>query len=76
MSEETGVSYRQVERYIAAATDRIVQSFKLKRENYVALELKKLDHLFDKAVSCNQLSAAVGASGLKLRVIGADSPRN
>lgn len=76
ISEEAGVTWRQVDHYITAAREQLVLTFKEKRENYVAAELAKLDHLFDRAVQTNQLSAAAGAAALKLRVIGADSPKN
>lgn len=76
VTAETGVSIRQVDNYIRDAREQLVEAFREKRENYVAAELAKLDHLFDRAIQTNQLSAAAGASALKLRVIGADSPKN
>lgn len=76
VTAETGVTVRQVDDYIRAARERLVETYRERRENFVAAELAKLDHLFDKATQCGQLSAAVGASALKLRVIGADSPKN
>lgn len=76
VTAETGVTTRQVDNYIRDARERLVEAFREKRENYVAAELAKLDHLFDRAIQTNQLSAAAGASALKLRVIGADSPKN
>ena len=76
IAAETGVSVRQAWDYIAAARKKLVEIYQQDRDECVAGELLKLDHISDRAIQTGQLSAAVGAVGLKLRVIGADTPRN
>ena len=76
IAAETGVSVRQAWDYIAAARKKLVEIYQQDRDECVAGELLKLDHISDRAIQTGQLSAAVGAVGLKLRVIGADAPRN
>lgn len=76
IAAETGVSVRQAWDYIAAARKKLVEMYEQDRDECVAGELLKLDHISDRAIQTGQLSAAVGAVGLKLRVIGADTPRN
>ena len=76
LAAETGVSERQAWEYVGKARDRLVEIYQQDRDQCVAGELLKLDHIADRATATGQLSAAVGAVGLKLRVIGADAPRN
>jgi len=76
ISAETGVTERQAWDYVSAARKRLVEIYQQDRDECVAGELLKLDHISDRAIQTGQLSAAVGAVGLKLRVIGADAPRN
>lgn len=75
IAAETGVSVRQAWDYIAAARKKLVEIYQQDRDECVAGELLKLDHISDRAIQTGQLSAAVGAVGLKLRVIGADTPK-
>jgi len=76
LTAETGVDERTAWRYISEARNRLVEIYQQDRDQCVAGELLKLDHIADRATATGQLSAAVGAVGLKLRVIGADAPRN
>ena len=76
LSAETGVTERQAWEYVSAARKRLVEIYQMDRDECVANELLKLDHIADRATATGQLSAAVGAVGLKLRVIGAHTPKN
>ena len=75
LSAETGVTERQAWDYVSAARKELVKIYHHDRDECVAGELLKLDHISDRAIQTGQLSAAVGAVGLKLRVIGADTPK-
>lgn len=76
LAAETGVCERMAWEYLKEARNRLVEIYQQDRDQCVAGELLKLDHISDRAIQTGQLSAAVGAVGLKLRVIGADTPRN
>lgn len=76
LSKEWGVSERQIHDYQAAARKVLVKIYHQNRDEFVAAELAKLDHITDKAIQTGQLSAAVGASSLKMRAVGVDTAKN
>jgi predicted DNA-binding transcriptional regulator YafY len=75
LAAEWGVSDRQMQRYMAKAHQSIVQLWDIKRETFVARSLEKLETIINKAITSNQLSAAVGAVACQLRVVGCDAPK-
>ena len=75
LAEAHGVPERTTWAIYKEAKQRLVKLYDQKRSECVAEEIAKLDAITEKALQCNQLSAAVGAVGAKLRVIGADAPR-
>jgi hypothetical protein len=75
--EETGVSSGPVDQiYIPRARARLVEMFRVKREEFVAQQLVAMEHIADKAIESGQLSAAVGARACILRVTGADGQQS
>lgn len=75
LAAEWGVSDRQMQRYMKEAHQSIVELWDINRETFVARSMEKLETIICKAISGNQLSAAVGAVACQLRVVGCDSPR-
>lgn len=73
---EAGVSCcdRSVDNYIREARKRLVDTFKLSREEFVSEQLTALAHLAELATKDRQYSAAVGARAAIMRAVGADSP--
>jgi methylase of polypeptide subunit release factors len=77
LQEETGVDFSTTDRiYIPRARTRLVEMFKVKREDFVAQQLVAMEHIADKAIESGQLSAAVGARACILRVTGADGQQS
>jgi hypothetical protein len=75
LAAEWGVSERQMQRYMSAAHQAIVDLWEIKREAFVARSMEKLETIIARAINSNQLSAAVGAVACQLRVVGCDSPK-
>ena len=73
--EGWGLSERQLDTYIQRATRRIAATFDQKREEFVARQLARLEHIADLATKERQYSAAVGAACAILRTVGADAPK-
>lgn len=73
--EGWGLSDRQMDEYIRKATQRIALTFDQKREEFVARQLARLEHIADLATKERQYSAAVGAACAILRTVGADAPK-
>lgn len=73
---ENGVSVcdRQIDNYVREARKRLVETFKLSREEFVSEQLTALAHLAELATKDRQYSAAVGARAAIMRAVGADSP--
>lgn len=71
---EWGVCTRQIDVYIAKARKRLVEMFRVQREEFVAEQLTALADLADKATRDKQYSAAVGARAAYLRATGCDAP--
>jgi methylphosphotriester-DNA--protein-cysteine methyltransferase len=77
LREEVGVDPSTVDRiYIPRARARLVEMFRVKREDFVAQQLVAMEHIADKAIESGQLSAAVGARACILRVTGADGQQS
>jgi hypothetical protein len=77
LGEETGVKPTVVDTiYIPRARARLVEMFRVKREDFVAQQLVAMEHIADKAIESGQLSAAVGARACILRVTGADGQQS
>lgn len=76
LSAEWGVTERQIYEYMKKARQALVKIYHQNRDEFVAAELAKLDHITDKAIQTGQLSAAVGASSLKMRAVGVDTAKN
>ena len=77
LGEETGVAPNTVDTiYIPRARARLVEMFRVKREDFVAEQLVAMQHIADKAVETGQLSAAVGARACILRVTGVDGQQS
>jgi len=77
LKEEAGVESGVVDRiYIPRARKRLVEMFRVKREEFVAEQLVAMQHIADKAIESGQLSAAVGARACILRVTGADGQQS
>jgi len=74
--EGWGLSDRSMDHYIQKATARIAATFDQKRNEFVARQLARLEHIADLATKERQYSAAVGAACAILRTVGADAPRN
>lgn len=73
--EGWGIAERTVDEYIRKATHNIALSFDEKREEFVARQLARLEHIADLATKERQYSAAVGAACAILRTVGADAPK-
>jgi len=73
--EGWGVSDRMIDTYIKKATERIAATFNQRREEFVARQLARLEHIADLATKERQYSAAVGAACAILRTVGADAPK-
>jgi hypothetical protein len=73
---DNGVSVceRQFANYMKEARTRLVETFKLSREEFVSEQLTALAHLAELATKDRQYSAAVGARAAIMRAVGADSP--
>jgi hypothetical protein len=73
---ENGVTVcdSQIDRYTKDARKRLVDTFKLSREEFVSEQLTALAHLAELATKDRQYSAAVGARAAIMRAVGADSP--
>jgi hypothetical protein len=77
LEAETGVKPTVVDTiYIPRARARLVEMFRVKREDFVAQQLVAMEHIADKAIESGQLSAAVGARACILRVTGADGQQS
>ncbi len=73
--EGWGLSDRQMDEYIRKATHKIALTFDQKRDEFVARQLARLEHIADLATKERQYSAAVGAACAILRTVGADAPK-
>lgn len=69
------VSDRQVADYEAEARKRLMQIFKVRREEFAAEQLSALIHLADVATRDRQYSAACGARIAATRMLGIDAPK-
>ena len=72
LSEEYGVTTRQAEDYMAHARRRLVEMYKVKREEMAAAQLSKLEALAELAARDKQYSAAVGAMAAANRMMSLD----
>ncbi len=73
-SEQWGVSSRRYDTIHAMAVKRMREQFDAQRADFVAEKLGQLEDIYRRAYECGQLSAAVGALKMALRVAGADTP--
>lgn len=69
------VSDRQCAEYEAKARKRLVEVFKVRREEFAAEQLSALIHLADVATRDRQYSAACGARIAATRMLGIDAPK-
>lgn len=72
LAEEYGVSTRQAEDYLAHARKRLVELYRVKREEMAAAQLTKLEALAELAARDKQYSAAVGAMAAANRMMSLD----
>lgn len=72
LSEELGVTPRQVEEYMAKARKRLVELYKVKREQMAAAQLAKLENIAELATADRQYAAAVGAVAAANRMLSLD----
>lgn len=72
ISAETGVTERQAYDYLAAARKRLVEQYRVKREEMAAAQLLKLEALAELATRDRQYSAAVGAMAAANRMMSLD----
>jgi hypothetical protein len=66
---------RQVAEYEAKARKRLMELFKVRREEFAAEQLSALIHLADVATKERQYSAACGARIAAARMLGIDAPK-
>lgn len=69
---EWGINKAQMESYMRKARKAVHERYiKTDRHEYISIKLDQLEALCRMASQANQMSAAVGAMGLQLKVIGA-----